>query len=53
MKLYTIRREDFLEANTKGQIPEETLLSMGSLWGYVSFTQIQRDAYTYPIWEGF
>ena len=46
-KLYLIRRQDLFPAWS--QIPFGSILEAGSIWMTVSFTDVERDAYTFPI----
>lgn len=47
-KLYIIRRIDFFDAQLKGQIPEGSLMQMGTLWCTLALTDEEAEKYTYP-----
>lgn len=50
-KLYVIRTQDFFEAQTRGQIPEGSIMRAGSLWMDLALTEEEKNKYTFPICE--
>ena|GEM_PF-5700209 len=50
-RLYYIRREDFFEAQSKGQIPDGCLHEFGSIWCSVVFDDNEKKNYSFAISE--
>jgi hypothetical protein len=48
-RLYLIRREDFFQARSLGQLPEGCVLECGSIWITVSLDLNERKRYQFPI----